>query len=240
MWFFINWYCVQKLYASNIHLRIRIPHFCKKSQNSCTLLIILFCLLLFRLLFRHDQIAFPAPLLRIGPAWLSFPGCFFQLLSASFSCCLLLSAVVCFFQQLSASFSCCLLFLRLSVPFSCSLLLAAVVCSSQLLSAPFSCCLLLSAVVCSFQLLFVPFRCCLLLSAVVYSFQLSSHSSAPLSCCLLLSFSCLILSVFCLYRDRILERHFQSRFLAINSSLLRFEFLSGFLPAFFYSTKCYS
>ncbi len=71
--------------------------------------------------------------------------------------------------------------------------------------APFSCCLLLSAVVCSFQLLFAPFSCCMLLSALVCSFPLSS---APLSCCLLLSFSCLILSVFCLYRDRILERHF--------------------------------
>ncbi len=33
-------------------------------------------------------------------------------------------------------------------------------------------------------------------------------------------------------RDGILERHFQSRFLYIDSSLLRLEFLSG-------STKCY-
>jgi hypothetical protein len=41
-------------------------------------------------------------------------------------------------------------------------------------------------------------------------------------------------------RDGILERHFYSRFLGINSSLLRLEFLSSFLPSFFLSTKCYS
>ncbi len=41
-------------------------------------------------------------------------------------------------------------------------------------------------------------------------------------------------------RDGILERHFPSRFMGINSSLLRLEFLSGFLPAFFHSTKSYS
>ncbi len=41
-------------------------------------------------------------------------------------------------------------------------------------------------------------------------------------------------------RDGILERHFQSKFICIISSLLRLEFLSGFLPAYFYSTKCYS
>ncbi len=40
-------------------------------------------------------------------------------------------------------------------------------------------------------------------------------------------------------RDGILEQHFQSKFLGINWSLLRLEFLSGFLPSFF-STKCYS
>ncbi len=40
--------------------------------------------------------------------------------------------------------------------------------------------------------------------------------------------------------DGILERHFQSRFLGIHSSLLRLEFLSGFLTPFFRSTKCYS
>jgi hypothetical protein len=31
-------------------------------------------------------------------------------------------------------------------------------------------------------------------------------------------------------RDGNLERHFYSRFLGINSNLLRLEFLSGFLP----------
>ncbi len=41
-------------------------------------------------------------------------------------------------------------------------------------------------------------------------------------------------------RDRILEKHFQSRFLGINSSLLRLKILSVFLPSFFRSTKCYS
>jgi hypothetical protein len=40
--------------------------------------------------------------------------------------------------------------------------------------------------------------------------------------------------------DGILERRFYSRFLGINSSLLRIEFLSGFLPLLFRSTKCYS
>ena len=40
-------------------------------------------------------------------------------------------------------------------------------------------------------------------------------------------------------RDGILERHFYSRFLGINSSLLRLEFLSSFLPSFFLSTKWY-
>jgi hypothetical protein len=44
----------------------------------------------------------------------------------------------------------------------------------------------------------------------------------------------------CLPRDGILERHFQSRFLGINSSLLRIECFSGFLSSFFRSTKCYS
>ncbi len=39
------------------------------------------------------------------------------------------------------------------------------------------------------------------------------------------------------YPDEILEQHFQSRLLGINSSLLRLEFLSGFLPLFFSSTK---
>jgi hypothetical protein len=48
----------------------------------------------------------------------------------------------------------------------------------------------------------------------------------------------LLVSLFC--RDGILERHFLSRFLGINSSLFRLEFLSGFLPSFFRSTKCYS
>ncbi len=38
--------------------------------------------------------------------------------------------------------------------------------------------------------------------------------------------------------DGILERHFLSRFLGMNSSLLRLEFSSGFLPSFFRSTKC--
>ncbi len=38
-------------------------------------------------------------------------------------------------------------------------------------------------------------------------------------------------------RDGILERQLLSRFLGINSSLLRCEFLSGFLPSFFLSTK---
>jgi hypothetical protein len=33
-------------------------------------------------------------------------------------------------------------------------------------------------------------------------------------------------------RDGFLERHFCSMFLGINSSLLRLEFLSGFLPSF--------
>ncbi len=41
-------------------------------------------------------------------------------------------------------------------------------------------------------------------------------------------------------RDGILERQFYSRFLTINLSLLRLEFLSGILPSFFCSTKCYS
>ncbi len=40
--------------------------------------------------------------------------------------------------------------------------------------------------------------------------------------------------------DGILEWCFKSNFLGINSSLLRLEFLSGFLPSFFNSTKCYS
>jgi hypothetical protein len=43
-----------------------------------------------------------------------------------------------------------------------------------------------------------------------------------------------------LYRDGILKRHYLSRFLGINSSLLRLKSLSGFLPSFFLSTKCYS
>ncbi len=43
---------------------------------------------------------------------------------------------------------------------------------------------------------------------------------------------------FCQCRDGILERHFYKRFLGINSSLVRLEFLSGFLPSFFHSTKC--
>ncbi len=34
-------------------------------------------------------------------------------------------------------------------------------------------------------------------------------------------------------RDGILERNFYSRFLGINSSILRLKFLSGFLPSFF-------
>ncbi len=37
--------------------------------------------------------------------------------------------------------------------------------------------------------------------------------------------------------DDILERHFWSRFLDINCSLLGLEFLSGFLPSLFRSTK---
>jgi hypothetical protein len=40
-------------------------------------------------------------------------------------------------------------------------------------------------------------------------------------------------------RDGILERHFQMRFLGVNLSLLKLEFLSGFLPSFFRFTKCY-
>jgi hypothetical protein len=47
-------------------------------------------------------------------------------------------------------------------------------------------------------------------------------------------------SVDLLYPDGILYQHFQSRFLGINSSLFKLEFLSGFLPSFFRSTKCYS
>ncbi len=43
------------------------------------------------------------------------------------------------------------------------------------------------------------------------------------------------------FRDGILKRHFLSRFLGINLSLVRFEFLSGFFcPSFSRSTKCYS
>jgi hypothetical protein len=38
-------------------------------------------------------------------------------------------------------------------------------------------------------------------------------------------------------RDGILERQFLSRFLGINSRLLRLETLSGFLPLFFFSTN---
>ncbi len=41
-------------------------------------------------------------------------------------------------------------------------------------------------------------------------------------------------------RDKILERHFQSRFLGINLGLLSLQFLSCFLLSFFHSTKCYS
>ncbi len=40
-------------------------------------------------------------------------------------------------------------------------------------------------------------------------------------------------------RDGILEWHFYSRFLGINSSLLGLKFLSGFIPKFFQPTKCY-
>ncbi len=40
--------------------------------------------------------------------------------------------------------------------------------------------------------------------------------------------------------DGILERHLYSRFLGINSRLLRLEFLSCFLPTLFRSTKSYS
>jgi hypothetical protein len=36
------------------------------------------------------------------------------------------------------------------------------------------------------------------------------------------------------------QRYFQSRFLDINTSLHRLEFLSGFLRSFFLYTKCYS
>jgi len=41
-------------------------------------------------------------------------------------------------------------------------------------------------------------------------------------------------------RDGILEQHFYSRFLGINMGLLRLEFLSGILPSFFFSLRCYS
>ncbi len=41
-------------------------------------------------------------------------------------------------------------------------------------------------------------------------------------------------------RVGILERHFQSLFLGINSSLLRLEFWSCFLPSFIRFAKCYS
>jgi hypothetical protein len=37
-----------------------------------------------------------------------------------------------------------------------------------------------------------------------------------------------------------LNANFTRKFLRINSSLLRLEFLSGFLPSFFLSTRCYS
>jgi hypothetical protein len=40
--------------------------------------------------------------------------------------------------------------------------------------------------------------------------------------------------------DGILERHFQSRFLGINSSIIRLEVLSDFLPSFFCFTTRYS
>jgi hypothetical protein len=43
-----------------------------------------------------------------------------------------------------------------------------------------------------------------------------------------------------LSRVGILEQLFLSRFLDINSSLLRLECLSAFQPSFFLSTKCYS
>ncbi len=43
-----------------------------------------------------------------------------------------------------------------------------------------------------------------------------------------------------LFRDGILERHFLSRFLGINSKLLRLKFLSGFLPSFsFLQNACH-
>ncbi len=42
-----------------------------------------------------------------------------------------------------------------------------------------------------------------------------------------------------IFGDGILERPFQPKFLGINSNLLRLEFLSGFLPSCFRSTKCY-
>ncbi len=40
--------------------------------------------------------------------------------------------------------------------------------------------------------------------------------------------------------DGILEHHIYSRFLGINSTLLRLESLSGFVTSFFLFTKCYS
>ncbi len=39
--------------------------------------------------------------------------------------------------------------------------------------------------------------------------------------------------------DGILKWYFRSRFLGINSSLIKLEFLSGFQPSFFLSTQCY-
>ncbi len=41
-------------------------------------------------------------------------------------------------------------------------------------------------------------------------------------------------------RNGILGRHFKSRFLGITSSLLKLEFLSGFLTSFFRPTQCFS
>ncbi len=50
--------------------------------------------------------------------------------------------------------------------------------------------------------------------------------------------SSFVFSSIIIVRDAILERHFYSRFLGLDSSLLRLKFLSVFLPSSFISARC--